>query len=116
MSIRKPAEPPLCEHKSERRQGDGVCRKCYKKQNMFKFLLRHRYGTTLEWYRQRLDEQGGVCAICKGVSLKRLGVDHNHQTGEVRGLLCVKCNAGIGNFNENPSLMYAAVQYLGRWS
>jgi hypothetical protein len=83
---------------------------------MFKFLLRHRYGTTLEWYRQRLDEQGGVCAICKGVSLKRLGVDHNHQTGEVRGLLCVKCNAGIGNFNENPSLMYAAVQYLGRWS
>lgn len=55
------------------------------------------------------------CAIC-GVShtKKRLGPDHDHKTGQFRGLLCSKCNCGIGLFNDNPHLLERAAQYLKR--
>jgi hypothetical protein len=90
-------------------------KKKYKKKNSFVFLLRYRYGMTVEQYEAKLAEQGGVCAICKGTSKRRLSVDHNHTTGEVRSLLCVRCNAGIGNFLERADLLYSAVQYLEKW-
>ena len=78
--------------------------------------LMRTYGITLQDYNAMFEEQDGRCAIC-GVhqsELKRaLAVDHDHGTGEVRGLLCQKCNAGIGNLRDDASLLKRAACYLG---
>ena len=70
-------------------------------------------------YLDKLVKQNGVCAICKKPEtvtrlgkLKALAVDHNHTTGKNRGLLCQKCNTGMGQFNESPELLISAAQYL----
>ena len=74
------------------------------------------YGISNEDYQALLDAQGGVCAICHNpcVSGKRLAVDHNHETGVVRGLLCTRCNPGIGYFQDDLALMHRAMAYLER--
>lgn len=74
-----------------------------------------KYGVTLEQYEALLVKQGGVCAICGSLpngGRAYLDVDHCHITGEVRGLLCGKCNKGIGMFNTAPSLLTRAATYL----
>lgn len=85
-------------------------------------LLRN-YGITVGEYEDRLEAQGGVCAICgqdepavHGRTGKkfRLSVDHCHQTGRVRGLLCQKCNRAIGLMNDNADLLKKAIYYLER--
>lgn len=60
--------------------------------------LRARYGITADEYDAMLDKQGGVCAICGSPprGQKRLHVDHDHETGVVRGLLCHVCNVWLG--------------------
>ena len=72
-----------------------------------------RYGITLEEYDKLLTAQEYKCAICD-MFLKNIIVhlDHNHQTGEIRGLLCQKCNFGLGNFQDNSSLLQKAIKYL----
>jgi len=79
------------------------------------------YGLTVNDYNRILVAQGGGCAICgcpPGQMLsprgfpRPLSVDHDHQTGEVRGLLCHKCNVGIGAFGDNLELLEAAASYL----
>lgn len=76
--------------------------------------LRDRYGMSLEEYYALFDRQGGVCAICLETcsSGRRLAVDHDHETGHIRGLLCGKCNRGAGLFDDDPSKLYAAALYL----
>jgi recombination endonuclease VII len=54
--------------------------------------------------------QGKVCEICR--SDYRLGVDHDHQTGEVRGVLCHNCNVGLGHFRDDPALVVKVISYL----
>lgn len=73
-----------------------------------------RYGMTLEDYENRLAEQGGGCAICGGVNYsgRNLAVDHCHATGDVRALLCDRCNRGIGYFGECAELMRKTIDYL----
>jgi hypothetical protein len=77
-----------------------------------------KYGLTLEAYRALEAEQKGVCAICgKGPggmehSHKRLCVDHDHSTGEIRGLLCGACNIAIGHLNGSVELAFAVIRYL----
>lgn len=73
-----------------------------------------RAGMTLERYNQLMDEQKGLCAICGGPPINkfRLSADHNHLTGKHRGLLCVKCNSGLGQFGDNPVLLIKAAAYL----
>ena len=78
-----------------------------------------RYGITLEEYTELLDKQGGVCAICKNpetLSIKgktvNLSIDHCHETGLVRGLLCRSCNVGLGNFRDDTRLLETAISYL----
>ena len=65
-------------------------------------------------YNELLYAQKGVCKICdKACSTgKRLSVDHKHGTRIVRGLLCLKCNAGIGMFQDSPGLLFSAIKYL----
>ena len=80
------------------------------------------YGMTQEDYDQLHAKQNGQCAICrteKGMTGKRLlplYVDHCHKTLKVRGLLCQKCNAGLGMFRDDPRLGLAALDYLTRSS
>lgn len=72
-----------------------------------------KYGLTPESYAQLLDKQGGVCAICsKQEEGKRLAVDHDHESGKVRGLLCGQCNTGLGKFYDNVDTLSKAILYL----
>ena len=57
-------------------------------------------------------EQKGLCAICQ-TQLEESNIDHDHTTGEVRGLLCTPCNLGIGMFKDNPDVLNRAIRYLG---
>lgn len=79
-------------------------------------LFLNKYDITHSQYLQMVKDQDNKCLICKtdGIALRagRLYVDHCHQTGIVRGLLCDKCNRGLGCFNDNPDLMAAALDYL----
>jgi hypothetical protein len=71
---------------------------------------------SLEEFNRMLLEQKSVCAICKKPETtgKDFAVDHCHSTGKIRGLLCVKCNIGIGFFNDDEWLMRDAADYLER--
>lgn len=75
-----------------------------------------QWGLTVEAYEQLLTEQGGVCAICSRPcpSGRKLAVDHDHETGRVRGLLCGVCNRGLGYFKDDKGLLEAAVLYLAQ--
>ena len=72
-----------------------------------------KYGISLDDYKALFESQGGKCAICRKPQGKRsLGVDHDHATGRVRGLLCDKCNLGLGYFDDEPDRLLAARFYL----
>ena len=80
-----------------------------------------QYGVTPEWYATKLVEQGNRCAICGRTpppggrkSASRLHVDHCHDSGQVRDLLCNRCNPGLGHFLNDPALLEAAAAYLRR--
>jgi hypothetical protein len=77
--------------------------------------LKRNYGLTIEQYQAKLDAQGGVCAVCAKpdpVPRRRLAVDHCHDTGRVRGLLCGLCNSAIGKFKDDPKMLDKAAAYL----
>jgi len=76
--------------------------------------LRKAYGITLQDYNDLNEFGNKVCCICEKPcpSGRQLAVDHDHSNGVVRGLLCIKCNKGLGNFNDNIELLKAAIQYL----
>ncbi len=77
-----------------------------------------KYGLTLSAFKRMLRSQDYTCAICPteikaGVNGKRAAcVDHCHKTGVVRGLLCTRCNLGLGMFRDSPRRLRMAVQYL----
>jgi hypothetical protein len=74
------------------------------------------YGITKERFHEIYDQQNGCCKLCGIHELKIsnsiLNVDHCHTSGKVRGLLCHKCNHGIGLFNDDIALLEKAIQYL----
>jgi len=79
------------------------------------YHLKYCYGLTLEDYNRIHDTQNGCCAICGKHETKlnkRLVVDHCHKTGKVRGLLCEKCNHGLGRFEDNLTIIENAITYL----
>lgn len=83
--------------------------------NLARQMRTSRYGLTPDDYFALVEKQRGVCAICKQTceaTGKRLAIDHDHVTGNVRGLLCFHCNSGLGKFRENPALLQAAIDYL----
>lgn len=76
--------------------------------------LKSAYGLTPDDYEAMFRLQGGVCAICKQPSKKKLNIDHCHKTRKVRSLLCQACNQGLGNFRDNQNFLRAAAQYLSK--
>ncbi len=82
------------------------------------YYYKHRYGITIETYEEMLKNQNGACAICgknhKHKTQKYLHVDHNHKTGQVRGLLCGKCNHAIGLVNDDVNVLSKIIEYLYR--
>jgi hypothetical protein len=79
--------------------------------------LKSLYGMTVEEYSRRLAMQGGCCAICNEPpqSGRNLHVDHCHESGGIRGLLCSSCNTGMGLFDDDPSRLDGAIRYLEKF-
>lgn len=85
------------------------------------YQLQYKFGITLDQYRGMLEAQNYTCAVCgklngtdmhrPGVT-KELSVDHNHRTGQLRGLLCNDCNRAIGQLQDSPELCRKAAEYL----
>jgi len=95
---------------------NGICHSHYLKSRKWMEL-----GLTLDGYIKMNDDQSGVCAICSkpeispnplSGKIKDLAVDHNHKTNKIRGLLCNKCNRGIGLLCDDPTLLQSAIDYL----
>lgn len=79
--------------------------------------IKAEYGLSPSIVEQIWNEQNRQCAICKEyIELwsKNTHIDHNHETGRVRGLLCLSCNTGLGHFKDNPNLLREAAAYLER--
>ncbi|WP_073927128.1 endonuclease VII domain-containing protein [Streptomyces sp. CB03911] len=73
--------------------------------------LRAKYGLEPHEYTAMVEEQRGLCLICE-TPQEKLVVDHDHQTGKVRGLLCNSCNAALGFLRDRPEVALAAARYL----
>lgn len=81
--------------------------------------IKYNFGISRLDYEALHKKQGGVCAICskpetaiRNGKLKELAIDHCHQTGQVRGLLCQRCNTALGQFSDDISTLESAINYL----
>jgi hypothetical protein len=74
------------------------------------YHLKRRYGITAAEADAMLADQGGLCAICRAAPAAH--VDHDHDTGAVRALLCFNCNGGLGQFKDDPAVLRAAAEYV----
>lgn len=78
--------------------------------------IKIQYGLSVDDFNRLLSAQGGTCAICpatKGSARgEQLHIDHCHDTGVIRGLLCTNCNQGLGKFGDDPDRLMTAVRYL----
>jgi len=110
------------------------CKKCTATNNLNRYYAKggketqaHRsrkhnlkkYGLSIEQYDKMVEDQQGKCKICKASENIRdfkLFVDHCHSTGNVRGLLCHNCNAGLGHFRDSQDILQAAIRYLNESS
>ena len=98
-----------------RNKGDkGKTRRITPKQR--ESALKYLYGLTMQDVQKMLKRQHYRCAICRKQLPHKWGkgmaIDHDHQTGEVRGILCSHCNTGIGMFKDNPETTRKAARYL----
>lgn len=87
----------------------------YMKNKTRRLHILQNYNLTLNDFDVLLNSQDNKCAICESKEPKGKGnfhIDHDHQTGKVRGLLCHKCNTGIGLLNDDIALLNKALQYL----
>ncbi len=111
---------PVNEYHGSREAGtlSSRCRHC-----ISAAFLKYRYKLSIEEFEYLRQEQEGKCAICRNeleihpdssVRTKKVAVDHCHETGKVRGLLCSNCNTGLGMFKDNHELLQAASEYLSR--
>lgn len=115
-------------HKLGRNGRDSMCKECKRELARVRYRaegaaerthrrrVENRFGLERGQYDEMLAAHNGVCAICKSPPNegRRLHVDHDHATGEIRGLLCYLCNAGIGMLRDDPALLRAAIQYLDK--
>ena len=110
-------------HQTKFKEGRNKCVDCRKEENRLRRVgdlqrerrLKYYYGITIADYDNMMETQKGVCKLCQGLDgtrWERLAVDHCHKTGKVRGLLCDKCNRGLGQLNDDPNLVLKAYNYL----
>lgn len=87
----------------------GLCRRHYN--------IIHKFKIGTEFYIAKIKESNGVCDICKNECShgKNLSLDHDHNTGEFRGMLCASCNMALGGFMDSPQLLNSAIKYLKKW-
>jgi hypothetical protein len=99
----------------------GACKKRKEEPKRFKnYSLKKNFGITIEEYDKLHTAQNHVCAICKKTETalhnngkpKDLAVDHCHNSGRIRGLLCWRCNTGIGKLYDNPEILRKAADYI----
>ena len=109
---REDREHHTIRNKEWRKANPEKCAAIYRRKN-----LRDKYGLTIEAWEDIAKEQGYKCAICgtpRDELKNNLAVDHDHDTGEVRGLLCYACNRGIGLLKDSVEVLSKAVEYLQR--
>lgn len=112
-------------HPDRPRYGDGLCAPCYRAdrrpQRRAAARRRHlgRYRLTEQEYEFLLQQQHGCCAICHEPETRTvrgkttaLIVDHEHDTDEIKGLLCYRCNLALGYLRESPRVLRAALDYV----
>lgn len=78
-------------------------------------IIRRQYGISMQQFEALLAFQGGGCAICQkpiDALRRRMNIDHDHETNEVRGLLCSGCNTGLGHLGDNVEGLKRALYYL----
>jgi hypothetical protein len=96
----------------------AACKECLNAARRQHFLKACDNGLSAAEYAALVALQGDRCAICgttyKGKRFQLWPVDHDHRTGQIRGLLCSKCNLGLGNFDDDADRLEAAVNYLRR--
>lgn len=125
-------EKPLSDFNKNKSRKDGYqssCKKChskmmleykengFKKKSDRKVDLKRRYGISEKEYNQMYKLQNGKCALCDSGNIGRKGavhfcVDHNHKTGEVRGLLCHNCNVVLGKIKDSKNWLQRALKYI----
>ncbi|RII18757.1 Recombination endonuclease VII [Streptomyces sp. YIM 130001] len=103
---------PHSEWERNKSSSDGwasYCRSCRAERNRVAYFQR-KYGLKPEELEALLAEQHGVCCICLSAPAEH--VDHDHETGRVRGMLCFSCNAALGQFKDRPDAIRRAAAYL----
>lgn len=103
------------EHPSSIRAREKYRAKPEIKEKIRNRMLLKTYGITIEDYERMLEEQKHCCAGCGTHQLElntKLNVDHNHDTGEIRGLLCGNCNRALGLVKDNTNTLKSLINYL----
>ena len=113
-----PPKPCMIETCDNHLYAKGLCHAHYAKQRKWQ-----SFGIDAARYQKMLHDQGGVCAVCSqperapdkaSGKIRDLAIDHDHDTGAVRALLCSNCNRALGLFGDNPALLDAAKAYLAK--
>jgi hypothetical protein len=97
---------PYCQFEHEAK---GYCKKHY--------IILKKIDISHEDYVKKTTEQNGKCMICKNECShgKTLSLDHDHESGQIRDLLCAPCNLALGGFKDSPILLRSALKYLKKW-
>lgn len=115
-----------CGSQDRRMRAKGLCRKCHQaawnQLTHYDGILKRSYGISREEYNVMLAAQNHVCAICgeaeqaksNGPNIRALSVDHCHNSGRIRGLLCGSCNSALGFLKDDPDRVRAAFLYVSR--
>jgi hypothetical protein len=98
-------------HKEELKEKRKLYRSLPGKKEYFReAYIKYKYNITQQDIDETTTKQNNCCAICK--EEKRLVVDHDHNTGEFRGMLCYACNTALGKFRDNIEYLHSAIKYL----
>jgi hypothetical protein len=106
----------ICKKEFEKEQYQIPERQEQIKRTARRSYIKRTYGISLEEYDDMILSQDSKCAICKksliDLSGREIHIDHCHESGKIRGILCSHCNVGIGNLNDDIAILKSAIQYL----